>query len=168
MLEKPDRNQPEGNKSGTVKNKDIPILAATLSIMKSIEMIEQRRKWQESRLYNITQHLTGMPGSGDPKGLDDAFAALSEIDWEHKKLCKEYVRKLRKIQKILNEIENQSMRTFVTMKYVMNIPDTEIRNELNLSKRGFYRAKESIESASCMAAVKWQERYILAQEDPGQ
>ena len=89
------------------------------------------------------------------------FAALSEIDTEHEKKCKDYMRKLRKAQKILNGIESQSMRTFVQMKYVMDLPDTEIRKELNLSKHGFYRARQCIESAPCMAAVKWQERYIL-------
>ena len=160
------RNNEENAAPNEIRNKDIPILTSTLSIMKSIEMIEQRREWQKSRMYNITQHLTGMPASHSVRGLDDAFAVLSEMDTEHQELCKQYVRKLKRIQKILNGIESQTMRTFVTMKYVMNIPDTEIRKELNMSKRGFYRAKECIESATRMNAVKWQERYILVQEDP--
>lgn len=145
-----------------VQNKDIPLLADVLYVMQEICQIEKRREWQKDRLFSISQHLTGMPGgSGTPKGLDEAFAALSEIDTEHEKKCKDYMRKLRKAQKILNGIESQSMRTFVQMKYVMDLPDTEIRKELNLSKHGFYRARQCIESAPCMAAVKWQERYIL-------
>ena len=159
------KNNEESTAPSETRNKDIPLLASTLSLMKSVEMIEERREWQNSRMYNITQHLTGMPGNHSVHGLDDAFAVLSEMDSEHQKLCIEYVRRLKKIQKILNGIESQTMRTFVTMKYVMNISDAEIRKELNMTRRGFDRAKNSIESASRMSTVKWQERYILVQED---
>ena len=148
-----------------IQNKDIPLLADVFCIMQDIKQIEQRREWQQDRMFNITQHLTGMPGGGgSPRGLDEAFAILSEIDDEHKQRCKEYARQLRKAQKILNSIESRSMRTFVTMKYVMDAPDTEIRQALNMTRRGLERAKRSVETASCMAAVKWQERYILAKE----
>jgi len=147
-----------------VNNKDIPVLADTLSIMQAIYNIEVRRQWQRDRMSNISQHLTGMPSAHYPHGLDEAFSALSELDTEHKQHCRQYVRQLKKIEKILNSIESMSMRIFVEMKYVMDVPDTEIRNNLNMSKRGFYRAKECIESAPCMAAVKWQERYILKSE----
>ncbi|MBP3690898.1 MAG: hypothetical protein J6I74_06190, partial [Schwartzia sp.] len=112
------------------------------------------------------QHLTGTPGgSGMPKGLDEAFALLSEIDDEHKQRCKSYVRQLRKAQKILNGIESHTMRVFVVMKYVMDAPDTEIRKELNMTRRGFERARDSVENAPCMEAVKWQERYILVEDE---
>ena len=57
------------------------------------------------------------------------------------------------------------MRTFVVMKYVMDVSDSEIRRELNMTKHGFYRARKCVEEASCMAAVKWQERYILVKDD---
>lgn len=156
----------EEREPAKIRNKDIPILTNILCIMQEIRQIEQRREWQQGRLYNISQHLTGMPGgSGTPKGLDDAFAILSEIDEEHNQRIRDYARQLRKAQKILNGISSVSMRTFVTMKYVMNVPDTEIRKELNLTRRGFDRARERIETASCMASVKWQERYILIRED---
>lgn len=148
-----------------IKNKDIPLLAEVFCIMQDIKQIEQRREWQQDRMFNITQHLTGMPGGGgSPRGLDEAFAILSEIDDEHKQRCKEYARQLRKAQKILNSIESRTMRTFVVMKYVMDAPDTEIRQALNMTKHGFYRARRCVENASCMAAVKWQERYILVDD----
>lgn len=148
-----------------IKNKDIPLLADIFCIMQDIRQIEKRREWQQDRMFNITQHLTGMPGGGNsPKGLDEAFALLAEIDDEHKQRCKDYARQLRKAQKILNGIESRSMRTFVVMKYVMDAPDTEIRKELNMTRRGFERARNSVEDASCMAAVKWQERYILVED----
>lgn len=147
-----------------VHNRDIPLLADVLCIMQEVNALEQRRDWQRDRMESITQHLSGMPGGGGlPKGLDDAFAMLSEIDEEHEQRCKDYVRQLRKAQKILNSIESRSMRVFVTMKYVLGMTDVDIRQELNISKWGFNRARRSIEDADCMANVKWQERYILDQ-----
>lgn len=146
-----------------IRNRDIPLLADVLPIMQEICQIERRRDWQRDRMTNITQHLSGMPGGGGvPKGLDEAFALLSELDEEHERRCKEYVRQLRAAQRILNGIESRSMRTFVIMKYVMDVPDTDIRDELNMTRTGFNRARRCVESAECMAAVKWRERYILA------
>ena len=149
-----------------IRNRDIPLLADILCIMQEISQIEQRREWQRDRMLNITQHLSGMPrGGGLPKGLDEAFAMLSELDEEHEQRCKDYVRQLKAAQKILNNIASRCMRAFVTMKYVMNLPDTEIRQELNLTRTGFNRARRCIEDADCMASVKWRERYILQSVD---
>ena len=146
-----------------VQNRDIPFLADIPCIMQEICQLEKRRDWQRDRMFNITQHLSGMPkGGGLPRGLEDGFAMLSEIDSRHEARCKEYVRHLRKAEKILNGIESQTMRTFVMMKYIMDISDREIREELNMTRRGFDRARKAVESASSMASVKWQERYIIA------
>lgn len=146
-----------------IRNRDIPLLADVLSIMQEICQIEQQRDWQRDRMLNITQHLTGMPGGGGmPKGLDEAFALLSELDEEHEQRCKDYVRQLKAAQKILNGIESRSMRAFVTMKYVMDVPDAQIREELNMTRTGFNRARRCVESAERMSSVKWHERYILA------
>ncbi len=147
-----------------VRNKDIPLLSEILYIMQDVCMVEQRRDWQHDRMTNITQHLTGMPGGGGlPKGYDDALAILSEIDEEHGRQCKEYARELRRAEKIMNGIESRTMRTFVLMKYVWNVPDEKIRQELNMTRRGFDRARRAIEDAQNMAAVKWQERFIISQ-----
>ena len=145
-----------------IRNRDIPILSDVFYIMQEICQIEQRRDWQRDRMLNITQHLSGMPGGGGvPKGLDEAFSLLSELDEEHEQRCKDYVRQLKAAQKILNGIECQSMRTFVIMKYVMNVPDSQIRQELNMTRTGFNRARRCIESAERMATVVWRERYVL-------
>ena len=145
-----------------IRNRDIPLLADVLPIMQEVCMIEQRRDWQRDRMQNITQHLTGMPGGGGmPKGLDEAFALLAELDEEHEQRCKDYVRQLKAAQKILNEIESRSMRAFVTMKYVMDVPDAQIREELNMTRTGFNRARRCVESAERMSLVKWRERFIL-------
>jgi len=146
-----------------VRNRDIPLLSDVFYIMQEICQIEQRRDWQRDRMLNITQHLSGMPGGGGvPKGLDETFALLSELDEEHEQRCRAYVEQLRTAQAILNGIRSQSMRTFVTMKYVMNVPDSQIRQELNMTRTGFNRARRCIESAERMATVRWRERYVLA------
>lgn len=148
-----------------VRNRDIPLLCDIPCIMQEIRQIEERREWQRDRMTNISQHLTGMPGGGGlPRGLDDAFARLAEIDEEHEMRCREYARQLRKAQTILNGLESRTMRVFVTMKYIMDVPDVSIRDALNMTRRGFDRARRAVEEAECMARVKWQERYIIAEE----
>ena len=148
-----------------INNKDIPLLADVLCIMQEVYHTERLQEWEQDRMLNITQHLSGMPGGGGmPKGLDSAFAILSELNMEHEDKCIGYVRKLRKAERILNNIESQSMRTFVLMKYVFDAPDTDIRKELNMSRRGFDRARKAIEEAPRMASVKWQEKYIISEE----
>ena len=145
-----------------VKNKDIPLLTSIFRIMQDICQLEQRREWQKGRMYNITQHLTGMPGGGGlPKGLEEVFASLSEIDSEHEAKCREYVHQLRCAQKILNSIENRTIRTLITMRYVMSVPDAKIRQDLNMTRRSFDRACRVIEDAPNMASVKWNDRYIV-------
>lgn len=146
-----------------VRNRDIPLLADVLPIMQEIRQIELRRNWQRDRMENITQHISGTPGGGGaPKGLDEAFALLSELDEEHEQSCKEYVRRIKAAQDVLNGIQSQSMRTFVIMKYIMDAPDVEIRHELNMSRTAFSRARHSVEDAECMSDVKWRDRYTLS------
>lgn len=145
-----------------VRNADIPLLADVLYIMQDVAMIEERRAWQQDRMTNITQHLTGMPGGGGvPHGLEDAFSLLSELDTEHEEQCAEYVKQLRQAQKILNGIQSQGLRTFVKLKYVFDVPDTEIRERLNMTRRGFEKARRAVEDAPTMRAVRWKEKYVL-------
>lgn len=157
----------EGQKKPTVvKNRDILVLADVQRLKQEIHYIEQRRKWQRERMFSIqSQPLSGMPGGGTPKGLDEAYAALAELEEELVSLLKTYKRRVKRSDQIIEGIESGTMRTFVRMKYVYNVSDTEIRRRLSISRRGFERAKMAVESAPCMAAVKWQERYILAADD---
>lgn len=152
----------EKNTSIIVNNKDIPTLEQVHSVMAQVTHLEERRAWQQDRMGFISQHLTGMPGGGGtPRGLDEAFARLAEVDDEHADKCKMYVRRLRKAEKILNSIENINMRTFVMMRYVLGASDMEIRKELNMTRRGFDRARKYVESAPNMASVKWHDQYII-------
>lgn len=150
----------------TIKNADIQILTQIHSIMTQVTYIERQRLWEQERMGYISQHLSGMPGGGAmPRGLDEAFARLAEIDDEHAKRCKVYVRQLKKAQKILNSIENINMRTYVMMRYIFRASDTEIRKELNMTRRGIERARKCIEEAPDMGAVKWHDRYIIERDE---
>ena len=151
-----------------VRNKDIPLLADVLCIMQDISMNERQQQWQRERMTNITPHLTGMPGGGGlPKGYEEAFAALSELEENQKKNCREYTRLLGEAQKIINRIKSRSMRTFVLMKYVFGISDIDIRRELNMTRRWFDKARKCIEDAPNMASVRWDEKYVVAKKGYG-
>ena len=149
-----------------IRNRDIPKLQRVYYIMQDIVSLENRRDWQKDRMTNITSHLSGMPGGGGAKGgMEDAFARISDIEEKHRLLVKKYTRELRHAEQIINGIENENMRTFVMMMYVDNIPAVEVRERLNMTRRGFERAKTSVEQAVCMRDVVWHERYILDEKD---
>ena len=78
--------------------------------------------------------------------------------WQQK--IRDYTRALRRAERILNGIDSLEMRAFVVMKYVMDVPDTEIRRELNLSEWAFGRARKAVEEAPDMRSVVWRERYM--------
>lgn len=148
-----------------IHNRDIPLLAEVLCIMQDLRMTEQQREWQHDRLTNITPHLTGMPsGGGLPKGLEEAFATISELEEQQAKQTKEYADQLKKAQQILNSIASRTLRTFVMMKYMFETPDTEIRRELNMTRRSFDQARKCVEDAPDMASVRWQEKYVVAKK----
>ena len=145
-----------------VQNRDIPILARVLTAMWDATNIEEMRGWIRERMYNITQHLSGIPGGGSqPKGLDDTFAKLSELDEEHREKCRVFVKELEAAETILNNIQSPTMRTFVVMKYVMDIPNTKIMQQLNMSEWRFNQARACIEQAADMEHVDWKEPYEL-------
>ena len=145
-------------------NKDIPILARVLYTMRDVTNIEQMRDWIQARMYSITQHLSGMPGGGGtPKGLDDTFARLSEMDDEHKEKCRRYMRELEEAEGILNRIESPAMRTFVVMKYVLDIPNVQIARELNLTEWKFNQMRRCVEQTADMEHVVWKEPYKLVE-----
>lgn len=139
-----------------VKNRDIELLKSILFIMQNVRALEERREWEKERANNVTQHLSFMPrGGGVPSGLDRVFAKLSELEDEHRDKVMTYARELKKAENILNDIQNENMRTFVMMMYVEQIPATEVRERLNMTRRKFLNAKNAVESAECMADVRW-------------
>ena len=120
-----DRNQPPAggereNRPVLVRNRDIPLLANVKAIAQEVQWLEHQRQWQRERMLSITHHLSFTPGGGMPKGLDEAFARLSELDEEHERKIKEYTRQLKAAEEILDQIKSRSMRSFVIMKYMTN------------------------------------------------
>lgn len=146
-----------------IKNRDIPKLQKVVSLMQDIRLLEERRVWLRDRMTNISLHLSGMPGSGQPRGLDAAYAALSELESEHQELVKSYVRELKAAERLINGIGNPCMRTFVTMMYVLDMDPRVVKGELNMTEWGFRRAREAVEQAKGMDRVVWRERYIFAE-----
>ena len=151
----------DGNQKA-VRNRDIPLLADILPTMQLVAQTERRLDWQHDRMLSINQHITGMPGGGGlPKGLEDAFAKLEDAGEAHEENVRQYLHELREAERVLNGIPSRSMKAFVIMKYVMDIPDAEIRRDLNMTEWGFNRARKAVEEAECMAAVVWREKYIV-------
>lgn len=150
--------------AAVVCNRDIPVLQDVLPVMQLVNRTEELRGWQRGRAEKITANLTGMPRGGDALGLDGVVAALDELDRKQAGECREYACRLRAAQRILNGIESLTMRAFVMMKYVMGLRDGEIRQQLNMTRRGFERARQSVEDAPDMASVKWRERYIVSED----
>lgn len=153
------------NRTRVVKNKDIPLLARVLGIMQDVVSIEKRMDWQRDRMYSITSHMNGMPGGkGVPTGLDAALAVIDGLEGAYKEKVKRYMRELRNAEKILNAIPSESMRTFVTMMYVDDLPQEFVKKELNLTRRSFERARAAVEDAESMAQVVWRERFIVEKQ----
>ena len=146
-----------------IRNKDCVLLSKVFYIMQEICQTERLRQWQQDRMFSITQKVTGMPGGkgGVPVGFDAAFATLSELDAVHGQRIADYARELKRAEKVLNSIPSVSMRSFVMMRYLMDLPNVQIMRDLNMSEKGFRRACQSIEEAEDMAHVVWRERYIL-------
>lgn len=151
----------EQEKAKTVKNRDLQTLADVLPTMQLVCRAEEMTLWQRERMTNITQHLTGMPGGGgSPKGLDSMLVSFESAAERWQQKLRDYTRALRRAERILNGIDSLEMRAFVVMKYVMDVPDTEIRRELNLSEWAFGRARKAVEEAPDMRSVVWRERYM--------
>lgn len=145
---------------GTTRNKDIALLSRVLYTMQDVCITEQKRLWMQDRLYSITAKLTGMPsGHGGTGGLEKCFAEIGEIEEKYKVECAEYLDELKRAEDILNSIQSRTMRTIVTMRYVMAIPNTEIMERLNLKRRRFEAMCRCIEEAEDMRSVRWSDRF---------
>lgn len=158
------RQGTQGHEPIRVHNRDIPILQDVIRVMQEVRALETRRQWQRERMTNITKHLTGMPRQqGVGGGLEAAFSALAQLEDDHKEKVKEYIRKLRAAEQIVNGIGNPFMKTFVTMMYIENLSAKTVRSELNMSEWGFKRARQAVEQAEDMGSVVWRERYMFLQ-----
>ena len=145
-----------------IRNEDVLLLSRVLYTMQDVSATEEKRMWQQDRLWNVTRRITGMPGGqGEPSGLDRHFAEIVEIEEQYEKELAEYCETLRRAEGILNAIPNRTMRTFVTMMYVLDIPHNEIMTRLNMRRRTFEGLRRAIEQAKDMKSVIWPERFTL-------
>jgi len=148
----------EGRK---VKNRDVVLLCRVLPTMQLVCSLEKRSLWQRERMYKITAQLSGTPRGGQgPMGIDGALAALEGAQERCEEAIKNYVRSLRAAEKIVNGIESPLMRAFVVMYYMDNMSASVVQRELNMTRRGFERARTAIEEAPDMARVVWREKLI--------
>lgn len=140
-----------------IRNKDIDVLRQIMYTMQRVRILEERAAWEKDRMNNVTSHLSFTPrGGGIPSGLDRAFAALSDLEEQHKDEVVRYTKQLKRAESILNGIEREDMRTFVMMMYVEQLPITEVRERLNMSRRHFDSARKAIEDAENMESVVWK------------
>lgn len=141
----------------TVRNQDIPKLSCVLYVMQDVSATEHKRMWAQDRLWNITQRITGIPGSGGiPSGFEKNFADIVELEEKYEAECGTFIQELKEAEEILNRMENRQMRTFVTMKYVLHIPDKKIMRELNMGRRRLEMMRRAVENAESMEKVQWE------------
>ena len=95
-----------------------------------------------------------------PTGFDTAFAALSQLACEHLDKIKLYERELRAAEQIINSIPDGTMRSFVVMFYVQQLPAADVQRELNMSEYAYRVTRSAIESAQSMAQVKWKNKFF--------
>lgn len=148
-----------------VKNKDILLLQEVSAVQAEIASIEKRREWENGRLYKITQNISATPSYGNgAMGMDDAFAQLEDVVIRHGMQIKQYKRMIVKAENILNRISSQQMRTMVRRLYLDGASGATVRAELGMSRWTFENAREAIENAESMDAVKWHDRYVEDKE----
>lgn len=136
-----------------VRNRDIPKLQRVVSLMRDIVTLEERQEWIKDRMTNITQQLSLAPGGGEPKGLDSAYADLDDIEAQHRGKIKSFTRELKTAERILNGITSPTMRTFVELMYILNLPAKKVKSELNMTDWGYKRACRAVENARSMDRV---------------
>ncbi|MBQ9252260.1 MAG: hypothetical protein IJ188_06470 [Clostridia bacterium] len=145
-----------------VKNRDIPKLTRMLYAVQDVSAAEQKRMWQQDRLWNMTQRITGMPGGGGTvKGLEEDLAAIEEIEGKYETERKGYIEELLEAEEILNGIPYPKMRTFVTMKYMLGMNRKDIMERLNMKKWAYADCCARIEQAEDMKHVNWDEKYVV-------
>lgn len=148
-----------------VRNRDIIVLSKVRYIMQEVCRIEDLRQWEQERAYNITQHLTGMPGGGGvPRGLESLFEKLSELEERHLEKCRQYVATLTEAEAILNGIQSDGMRAFVLLKYVLDFSGKQVMRELNMTDYAYRSARRCVEGARSMRSAAWSEDYVVKDE----
>lgn len=151
-----------------VKNRDIIALSSIHALMQECVSLEKRAQFTKDMMYSLTRRITGMPGAkgGTPKGFESAYANMDEIYMTSSEKLNEYYRELKRMEPIINAIPSEKMRAFVIMMYVDELPFETVKTELNMTRRGFERARTAVEEAENMreAARRWKEKFIFSEK----
>lgn len=147
-----------------IRNKDVILLQKVKGIMCEVVSLEKRRRFSEEQMYILTRRITGMPGrkGGTPSGFESAYAEMDAHADKYREQIKEYMHTLKLAENMLNEIPSITMRAFVAMMYLDDVPLVEIRTELSMTEYAINKARRVIEESADMkeAASKWKEKYI--------
>lgn len=148
-----------------VKNRDIIAMQNIMAMMQECVSLEKRARFCEDKMHSLTRPLTGMPGrkGGTPSGFEAAYANMDDMRHRYREKADELMAELKRLESIINAIPFETMRAFVMMMYIDQLPNVTVRNELNMTEYGFQRAKRAVEEAENMqdAARKWKEKYIF-------
>ena len=149
------------NKTG-IRNRDIELLTRIFYIMQDIRSLQRRSDFQNDLLFSTTKRLTGMPGGGGlPHGFDVIIGELEEMNRDYGDKIGDYIRDLRKAEKIINGIPSGTMRTFVRMYYVDQVEKAEIMKDLEMTEYQFDKARKAIEEAESMRKTDWPEKFRM-------
>lgn len=138
-----------------VRNEDIPKLRRVWYIMHDAELLERRMMWQRDRMVRITQQYSDMPHGGAPKGMDEIFAMLDELESEQRKALEEYAEAFREADRIIRAVPDHELRTFVNMAYLEQASAAQIRRTMRIGEKKLRYMRECVEMAERMADVKF-------------
>lgn len=85
----------EARRIRVVENENLKALMKVRYLQADIESLELRELWERERMNRMTQQITAcVGGSGGKGGMDEAFAAMADIEQRHRLLVKSYTRQI--------------------------------------------------------------------------
>ncbi len=145
-----------------IRNRDIPLIWDLNAYREDVKRLKERTEWLRDQLYSITRSISGMPhGGGGGKGYDDILVRISEAEDRYAETVAMYTRQIRRAERIMRSIESESMRLFVRMYYMDHEDKKAVMARMKMTDWGFRTARDNIEQAESMSAVRWKEKFIL-------
>ena len=78
--------------------------------------------------------------------MDEAFAAMADIEQRHRLLVKSYTRQIARAERILGEIRDPEKRSLARLIYLDGVADIRARERLGLSRGEFERLRRELEA----------------------
>ena len=131
----------EARRIRVVENENLKALMKVRYLQADIESLELRERWERERMNRMTQQITAcVGGSGGKGGMDEAFAAMADIEQRHRLLVKSYTRQ------IVGEIRDPEKRSLARLIYLDGVADIRARERLGLSRGEFERLRRELEA----------------------